>query len=52
VLRDIRGRFDGTLALNAAVLAPGRIRTGDRAEVLELDARQRALLDGAGVLTG
>lgn len=29
VLRDIGRRFGGRLALNAAVLAPGRIRVGD-----------------------
>ena len=35
VLRDIRRRFDGTLALNAAVLAPGVVHVGDRADVVE-----------------
>jgi uncharacterized protein len=34
VLRDIRRRFDGSLALNAAVLRPGLVRVGDRAEVV------------------
>ena len=35
VLRDIRRRFDGTLALNSAVLRPGSISVGDPAEVIE-----------------
>jgi len=35
VLRDIHRRFDGTLALNSAVLAPGVIRVGDRVHVLD-----------------
>jgi uncharacterized protein YcbX len=35
VLRDIRRRFDGTLALNSAVLRPGRISVGDPAEVVD-----------------
>jgi uncharacterized protein len=35
VLRDIHRRFGGTLALNAAVLSPGWIRVGDRAEILK-----------------
>ena len=30
VLRDIRRRFEGTLALNAAVATPGPVREGDR----------------------
>ncbi|HEY1539730.1 MAG TPA: MOSC N-terminal beta barrel domain-containing protein [Solirubrobacteraceae bacterium] len=34
VLRDIRGRFDGKLALNAEVEVPGAIALGDVAEVL------------------
>ena len=35
VLRDIRRRFDGTLALNAAVLRPGSVAVGDVAEVVD-----------------
>ena len=35
VLRDIHRRFDGTLALNSAVLTPGAIRVGDRVHVLD-----------------
>jgi uncharacterized protein YcbX len=35
VLRDIRARFDGTLALNSAVLRPGTIGVGDRAVVID-----------------
>jgi uncharacterized protein YcbX len=35
VLRDIGRRFDGTLALNAAVLRPGTVRAGDRAHVVD-----------------
>jgi len=50
VLRDIGARFDGTLALNSAVLAPGRIRVGDRADVVELDAEQRSLLAEGGLM--
>ncbi len=34
VLRDIARRFDGRLCLNAAVLTPGRIETGDPVEIL------------------
>jgi uncharacterized protein YcbX len=34
VLRDIARRFDGRLCLNAAVLEPGRIETGDAVELL------------------
>jgi hypothetical protein len=34
VLRDIRARFDGTLALNAAVQSPGVIALGDPVELL------------------
>ena len=34
VLRDIVRRFDGRLCLNAAVLKPGRIATGDEVELL------------------
>ena len=34
VLRDIRRRFDGTLALNAAVVTPGTVRVGDPVELL------------------
>ena len=49
VLRDINRRFEGTLALNAAVLQPGEVRVGDRAEVLELDGVQRDLLHEAGL---
>lgn len=35
VLRDIHRRFDGTLALNCAVLAPGLIRVGDRVRLFD-----------------
>jgi uncharacterized protein YcbX len=35
VLRDIVRRFDGRLCLNAAVLKPGRVATGDEVELLE-----------------
>jgi uncharacterized protein YcbX len=34
VLRDIRRRFGGELALNAAVLEPGRIRVGDLVQLI------------------
>ena len=34
VLRDIGRRFGGRLALNAEVLRPGRIRAGDRVELV------------------
>jgi uncharacterized protein len=34
VLRDIRRRFGGRIALNAAVLVPGRVRVGDAAEIV------------------
>jgi len=34
VLRDIARRFDGRLCLNAAVLEPARIETGDKVELL------------------
>ena len=34
VLRDIVRRFDGRLCLNAAVLKPGRVATGDEVELL------------------
>ena len=34
VLRDIARRFDGRLCLNAAVLEPARIETGDEVELL------------------
>ena len=34
VLRDIARRFDGRLCLNAAVLEPARIQTGDEVELL------------------
>ena len=50
VLRDIGQRFGGTLALNSAVLAPGQVRVGDRAELLELQAEHRGLVREAGVL--
>jgi uncharacterized protein YcbX len=49
VLRDIGRRFDGTLALNSAVLAPGRIRVGDPAAVVELGDEHRELLQDAGL---
>ena len=39
VLRDIRRRFDGTLALNSAVLHPGTIRVGDVARIVDPPAR-------------
>jgi hypothetical protein len=35
VLRDIRARFDGKLALNAAVLTPGAIGVGDPVQLVE-----------------
>lgn len=35
VLRDIRHRFDGTLALNAAVLRPGSVSVGDPVAVVD-----------------
>jgi len=34
LLRDIARRFDGRLCLNAAVLEPARIETGDEVELL------------------
>ena len=34
VLRDIARRFDGRLCLNAAVIEPARIETGDEVELL------------------
>ena len=34
VLRTIVERFDGTLALNASVVNPGRVREGDRVDLL------------------
>lgn len=48
VLRDIARRFRGRLALNAAVLSPGRVRVGDRAEVIEVGPEQDGLLHAAG----
>jgi uncharacterized protein YcbX len=33
VLRDIRRRFEGTLALNAYVIEPGEVAVGDEAQV-------------------
>ncbi len=50
VLRDIGRRFDGTLALNSAVLAAGRIHVGDPAAVVALDDDHRGLLHDAGLL--
>jgi len=50
VLRDIGRRFAGRLPLNSAVLAPGRIRVGDEARVVELDEEQRELLREARVM--
>jgi uncharacterized protein YcbX len=38
VLRQIVKRFEGTLALNALVVRGGRIREGDRVEIVEKDA--------------
>jgi uncharacterized protein YcbX len=35
VLRDIRRRFDGTLALNSAVVRPGSISVGDPVDIVE-----------------
>ena len=35
VLRSIVQRFDGTLALNADVVHPGRVRQGDPVELVE-----------------
>jgi uncharacterized protein YcbX len=43
VLRDIRGRFGGRIALNAAVLVPGRIRVRDAAEVLVAGSHAKIL---------
>jgi MOSC domain-containing protein YiiM len=40
VLRDIVRRFGGKLALNAAVLRGGTIRTGDK---VELDTTERSV---------
>jgi hypothetical protein len=34
VLRDIARRFDGRLCLNAAVIEPAKIETGDTVELL------------------
>jgi uncharacterized protein YcbX len=34
VLKDIVRRFGGKLALNAEVLRPGRIRVGDRVQLV------------------
>lgn len=42
VLRTIVDRFDGRLALNAAVARAGRIREGDRVDLVEAPARQSA----------
>lgn len=41
VLRRIVDRFEGRLALNAEVMRGGRIREGDRVEVVEASAWQR-----------
>jgi uncharacterized protein len=49
VLRDIARRFRGRLALNAAVLAPGRVRVGDRVEVIDVGPEHHRLLDAAGL---
>ncbi len=35
VLRDIRRRFGGALALNTAVLTPGLVRVGDPVRLLD-----------------
>ena len=43
VLRSIVDRFDGRLALNAAVVRAGHVREGDRVELIEAP-------DGAGTL--
>ena len=43
VLQSIVDRFDGRLALNAAIVGPGHVREGDRVELIE--AR-----DSAGIL--
>lgn len=50
VLRDIRRRFDGSLALNSAVIAPGIVRVGDPAAVVELDDGRRRALADAGLI--
>ncbi len=42
VLQSIVRRFDGRLALNAAVVRAGHLREGDRVELIETP-------DGAGV---
>ncbi|MGE0811812.1 MAG: MOSC domain-containing protein [Vicinamibacterales bacterium] len=38
ILRSIVERFDGRLALNAAVVRPGHVREGDRVELVAADA--------------
>ncbi len=50
VLRDIRRRFEGTLALNCAVIAPGIVSVGDPAAVVELDDGRRRVLADAGLI--
>lgn len=50
VLRDIRARFGGRLALNAAVLRPGRVRVGDPVRLMdraETDAAQAASIESS-----
>jgi MOSC domain-containing protein YiiM len=42
VLQSIVRRFDGRLALNAAVLRAGHVREGDRVELIDAP-------DGAGM---
>jgi hypothetical protein len=37
VLRDIVKKFGGTLALDTAVIQPGRIAVGDKVELLAPD---------------
>jgi uncharacterized protein YcbX len=45
VLRRIVSEFDGAVALDCAVVTPGRIRVGDRVEVLRSAAAQPSLSD-------
>jgi uncharacterized protein YcbX len=43
VLKDIIARFDGKLALNAAILRPGTIRVGDPATLVPSQAPSRTM---------
>ncbi|MEZ5292350.1 MAG: MOSC N-terminal beta barrel domain-containing protein [Vicinamibacterales bacterium] len=44
ILRSIVDRFDGRLALNAAVVRPGHVREGDRVELVAADQRASGLV--------